>query len=391
MDLAPLLYRGESESLDFKRYQYPFVNGDERQKSELLKDLLAMANSWRSETAFILIGVDASRPSPQVIGLTDHIDDASLQQFVHGKTQRPLKFSYYPAQLQGKAVGVIEIPVQPRPIHLRQDFGKLRANTVYMRRGSSTGEATPDEIAQMGLANSTLRGGDLVVRFAEPDSRKTAGSAFTFESTVIQVDGGGEIPDFEEPQAEEIYAGLTTKRPNPDFYRELVRLAKQMHLLKPAALTVENTGSVAAKEIRVEFTLSDPDRNWEFCEARDYKTRWPEEYYDRLMPVMRNIDFPVVSRRGDPGYDFEYIGDAWHLNFDFGYLQPSRILWPAMNFYIGARQSATLRLEGRIMADGLPAAAPCSLELRVKVARIDTTLEDLIKIYEKRPNADTDE
>ena len=44
--------------------------------------------------------------------------------------------------------------VQKRPIFLSKNFGSLKSNVVYIRRGSSTGEATPDEIADMGRAES---------------------------------------------------------------------------------------------------------------------------------------------------------------------------------------------------------------------------------------------
>jgi hypothetical protein len=55
--LAALLYRSEGETLDFKSQQYPFYGGEEGHKSELLKDILAFANGWAGEPAYILIGV----------------------------------------------------------------------------------------------------------------------------------------------------------------------------------------------------------------------------------------------------------------------------------------------------------------------------------------------
>ena len=42
-----LLYQNESETLDFKEDQYAFDGATDIQKSELLKDILAFANSWR--------------------------------------------------------------------------------------------------------------------------------------------------------------------------------------------------------------------------------------------------------------------------------------------------------------------------------------------------------
>jgi hypothetical protein len=46
-ELRQLLYRRESETLDFTRDQYVFAKASEAQKAELLKDILAFANAWR--------------------------------------------------------------------------------------------------------------------------------------------------------------------------------------------------------------------------------------------------------------------------------------------------------------------------------------------------------
>ncbi len=45
---------------------------------------------------------------------------------------------------------VFRIPTQDRRRALNKPFGKLSANAVYIRRGSSTDIAKPDEIAKMG-------------------------------------------------------------------------------------------------------------------------------------------------------------------------------------------------------------------------------------------------
>jgi len=61
-----VLFRGESETLDFKRDQYTY--GTDLEKSELLKDILAMANAWRNDMSFILVGIDASISPASVVG-----------------------------------------------------------------------------------------------------------------------------------------------------------------------------------------------------------------------------------------------------------------------------------------------------------------------------------
>ena len=78
--LEHLLHEPESQSLDFKQAQYRFERASELDKSELLKDMLAFANSWRRTPAYVLIGVREVKGGPsQVIGITDHIEDASVK------------------------------------------------------------------------------------------------------------------------------------------------------------------------------------------------------------------------------------------------------------------------------------------------------------------------
>jgi hypothetical protein len=155
--LEALLHEEEGPALDFKREQYPFEAASDSVKSELLKDILAFANSWRRSEAFILVGVDENRGArSRPLGVSHHLSDADLQQFVNSKTQRPIQFSYRVAAVDGVTIGVLEIPTQQRPFFLRQNFGKLLKGVVYLRRGSSTGEADADEIARMGSVETAI-------------------------------------------------------------------------------------------------------------------------------------------------------------------------------------------------------------------------------------------
>jgi hypothetical protein len=80
----------------------------------------------------------------------DHLDDAILHQFVNSKTQRPVQFSHQQFFTEGMEIDIIQIPIQDRRVFLTRPFGKLQANEVKVRDGSSTRNATPDEIAKMG-------------------------------------------------------------------------------------------------------------------------------------------------------------------------------------------------------------------------------------------------
>jgi len=147
--IEALLWEDESTKLDFKETQYPLDTPE--QKGELLKDLLAFANAFRRNDAYILLGARDIKGSRALItGVTHHLNDADLQQLVNSKTNRTMEFSYHALELDNQHIGIIRIPRQARPTYLRKPFGNLKGNAVYLRHGSCTSIATPDEIARMG-------------------------------------------------------------------------------------------------------------------------------------------------------------------------------------------------------------------------------------------------
>ena len=152
-----LLESDEGVTLDFKRDQYDFDGATKEAKSELLKDVLAFANASRRGDAYILIGVSEKRGQrSEVVGVSAHLDDAKLQQFVNTKTQSSVAFSYREATHDGLPIGVLHIPVQPRCVYATSTYGKVEKNAVYVRHGSSTAIASPEEIVRMRVPAGML-------------------------------------------------------------------------------------------------------------------------------------------------------------------------------------------------------------------------------------------
>jgi Putative DNA-binding domain len=145
--------KSEGDTLDFKE-QYPFVGESDDVKGELLKDVLAFANAWKETDAYILVGVkEKDRRADGLVGVSTHLVDNDLQEFVNKKTNRPVTFSVEALNFGGIELDAIRIDQsQSRPIFLTKNFGKLRSGVVYIRRGSSTDFADPNEIAEMGKA-----------------------------------------------------------------------------------------------------------------------------------------------------------------------------------------------------------------------------------------------
>jgi hypothetical protein len=175
--LEQLLREGESARLDYKQESYPFADAEPEDKEELLKDVLAFANAWQSQDAYILTGVKHESGKPaEACGIVTPVDDSRLQQFVNGKTNRRLEFSYSEFDHDGLLIGVFRIPVQLRPFFLKKPFARLSAKTVWYRIGSATAVADPDEIARMGAAPSPERPA-LTLQFIDPETREDFGPA----------------------------------------------------------------------------------------------------------------------------------------------------------------------------------------------------------------------
>lgn len=157
-EIRMLCLRGESDKVDFKCEQYKFVGAAPEDKSELLKDIIAMSNVAREDVAYILIGVkELPDKTGEIVGIcpNDVIDDAMLHQFVNQKTNASVPFSSYviPSGIIDRGcIQVVEIaPCNAmRPFYLKKDFGKMKASLVYYRDGTSTAVATPDQIKKMG-------------------------------------------------------------------------------------------------------------------------------------------------------------------------------------------------------------------------------------------------
>ena len=155
-----------------------------------------MANATREGTAWILLGFKERSPEPaELVGLTPEgvIDDSRLQEFINAKVEPKLTFNYEERMFEGKHIAILGIPKQEgRPFFIRKDYGVVKREVVYIRRGSATGTADPREIALMGIADARRPEPDLSVTLSTP-----ANKAFpeSFERTFVQF---AALPDYAE-------------------------------------------------------------------------------------------------------------------------------------------------------------------------------------------------
>ena len=363
--LEGLLYEGEGTALDFKSSQYPFVNADVGEKAELIKDILAFANSWRRTTAYILIGVEEVRGGRgKVVGIESHLDDASLHQFVNEKTQRTVDFSYQVVPTEGTTIGAIEIPLQERPTYLTRRFGPLRELDVFIRDGSSTRVATPDEIAKMGAADILGGTPELTLQWAALDDRTVLPSPYTVSSLALEPP----LPPntFTRPQPRFL---VTDPFSNPEYSREIIAYTAERAFFTGLGLRLQNKSGVVGKRIRF---IGNAAKSAGMV-IQDWIDGPPSR--DRL--IGHDLSESMFRTPQDIDLNVEEYGHRWEIEIDFGDVRPRDEAWSTNRLYIGSMNSGVVSLQGELRGDNLPEPLKCELEVKVEVERRAMEIADV--------------
>lgn len=144
-----LLKRQEADDLDFKSEQYRLDNN--QKKSQFIKDIVAMANTPRAGSAYIVIGVaERAGKITDVPGVNEHPDEAELGRLVSSKVSPSPIFTYRRILYNGIELGVIEISRdQSVPIVPRSTYKILHSGCVYIRRNTENIEADANEISRI--------------------------------------------------------------------------------------------------------------------------------------------------------------------------------------------------------------------------------------------------
>jgi hypothetical protein len=360
-ELEQLLSEDEGTSLDFKRDQYPFVGAPDDQKAELLKDILAFANAWRRTTAYILVGVDEARLARnKPPGISEHLNDADVQQFVNSKTNRPVEFSYR-AQPYGKIeLGIIEIPLQERPSFLTKDYGKLRKHVVYIRRGSSTDEADPSEVARMGSSDTHAEPGrpSLDLQFADLKSRKLFGFSLNLQSTYL-------YPRIEPARIKPRPSGVSalmasTLEMNPHFHEDLIDYVAASALLNPVGLALTNDGGVSARAVELRIQVP-RQQGLHIVDDSDRPDR-PSKHFN--IPKFRS-NITDIARSGSPEPRVSAYSNYYEIVVHFGNVLPRSTVWTSEAFFLGAEISQKALAAARLYADNLANPLDVSLEISI--------------------------
>lgn len=374
--LEQLLRDSECTYLDFKRDQYPFAGASAEAKSELLKDILAIANADKQGHGYILIGVEEVRGSrSRVHGVKVHLSDHDLQQFVSAKLNRPLTFSYQVVPCDGVTIGAIHIPTQDRFFYLKSDYGNLQANIVYYRLGSSTAKATPDELFRWGKASASQNAHPcLEIQFAHIKRPTAVGG-----STVTK-EAGTEVRCKIRQARSLTGADLARLCPPPgnhDFTREaeywtgFARFFRAGLRFSPIGLALRNTGRVTATDIRVELVPDPGSKLTILCEDKV-----------SIRPL-HSSKFPYCGmfashlRFGSRDLELKEEAGLQKVLWSIPKALPHLVVFSEEMFYVSASEAGSFPLHCTIFAENLPQPARTTLTIHVEAEAKDITIEEI--------------
>ncbi len=385
-----LLFENESSTLDFKSEQYKFIKAEDREKKELLKDILAFANAWRSSDAYILIGAqEVKGEKAQLVGINEDLDDAQLQQFVNSKVNNPIDFSYHTLTIEGVKIAVIHIPVSTeRPYYLKKRFANLNPHEVFIRRGSSTETASPTEIAEMGKFKAT-----------EPKALPSLECYIDQENNMdISTDISHEFKVFEVPSSEEIFQFLENRRhsgiikfftPSFDvyeqqrkssYYHDYAKYLQFMSSFFHLKIGVKNEGNVVANNILVQIDINNClDRVSCFNEYQiPIKPQWHLNY--GLMP---GLSQSIFNNSTDGFFAIEDLhSGGCRISYNLGkiYAKGNVVHDKALCFRV--HKSCKLELKVKIFADELESPVEQIFMIETKLVDEDKSVKDLIELME---------
>lgn len=369
--IETLLYKGEGTTLDYKVQQYPHDGATPEAKGELLKDILAFANAWRQEDAYILIGIS---DSGELVGLDKDLDDARLQQFINGKTNSPIHFSYRSLTFKDYKLGLYTIGVQERPIYAKQAYGKVLADTVYVRRGSSTAIANPEEIAKMGadrVQKSQTHTPNLSLQFVGSDDMPIDSIDFNYRNIIIEDQNN--LPDLEKQTARWMFdTTYDMDHTNSDYYRELAPYIQQHEGIFGFRLKLTNSGTNFAAVVRIYLSIPIAEE-LQIIEKLDILER-PKRKSSIFDAIHHNKVAPInFSRRG---VSITKEREFYTAVFSMGKIQSGETLTTDCIYLVRPPQSLKL-ITVRILSDQL--REPIALDVPVVINKQDTlcTFNDL--------------
>lgn len=368
--LEELRFKGEGSDLDYKAERYRFANASDDEKSEMLKDILAFANAYRDGPAHILLGFKENPPHPaEVVGLPPDgaIDDSRVQQFVNSKLNSKLEFRYEEGLLGDRHIAVISIPKQRRPFYLKKDYGKLAKDAVYVRRGSSTGIASPDEIARMGTTRGEVKA---LLEFQTPENEPLPNE---FKRRFLHFPE--DLPSLKRDRNAFM---ITAFRVNEDYFREGAAYHSSWSRVVQARLLLSNQSEFSLGDAHLEVVVRCPDGESVSLLRADEMPDIPDSTY-----------FPLANAH------FEHAGQAVKVDnraklpvahVALGTIRPGQTVRAEEDIAILPSGPGAYSILVRILANEIP--TPLLAEHRFEVSGAVTSVseDEYFRTWDRFPN-----
>ena len=370
LEIQELLESREGRSLDFKEGQYAFSGADDITKSELLKDILAFANTARMHDAHILIGVrEVKDGTSAAVGVSEHLDDASLQQFINSKTNRKIIFAYEPTPYEGVSLGIICIDKnQARPLWATKRYGRVEADQVYIRSGSSTAVASPDDIVEMA-ANSTNRA-PLISLWLYASESETCAKHLSYEKTNCKMPPSDEISDYGNHV--EWPGGIRTQLlnyENQNYYRGGAKYIVQRQLIVPLQFCIENSGTSSATDINVTLRFTANTEQLKLLLKDDLEHA----------PTRSTLDLMRGRLFGSPPLFLSIKKSAlgWSAQFSIKKVLPRQRLIFNEKLYLLTTATTEVSIHADIFADELADKLNDEVSVSIRVEELEVPLDKL--------------
>lgn len=370
--LERLLRESASDTLVFRAGEYKFEGALNLEKSQLLRDVIGMANSWRRADSFILVGVEQSQSgNPKILGLIQHLDETKIVDFVNSKVQKPIAFHYRAYLYEQKKIGLIHIPLQERPFYLKEDYANLKKYVIYVKRGDSVLEANTEEVSKIKEFVLPEKKAEPVFRveFANSKKKIPLGKHLTMKTFLIEVTGGDALPDLEcagtIPSEDGFSVFPNPAKLNRHYYRELADHFQKIGRVSMIDLCISNLGKEPVSGVFIEIFVEDPENQYFIQEAFEIPHR-PEK--DRglsnLKPILQSWNAGVRARRDNR---------VWLIEIQFGEILPAKTVFSTHAIYVGARSSLSMDLHAVVHAKNMaqPIHVPLTIDIQTQKKVLD--------------------
>ncbi|MBC3956163.1 AlbA family DNA-binding domain-containing protein [Pseudomonas triticifolii] len=363
-----LLEIGEGTVVDYK-YEYSLRGAGIGYKANILKDFLAFANTRRTTPAYILVGIeDGTR---EVIGIDPDGDqgDADMQQFLISNVNRPIRFSYRTVNYACKILGLYTIEAQPRPFHAKKRLADVEPHHVYIRRGSSNGLASLDEIARMGLEDvEVISKGAPNISVTPVDLTGRRLESFNIDYVQYRLEWKSYYPKLGKTTWWDKTVMGVTEPINEDYFWERAQFIQEKVASFGFRLELRNPSSESVRALRVEISVPAGSEDFRLSTRKGLRSRPLHKAW---------IDFPYPRIDVDPTAVKASLGqnkDTFSAVFDADIVRAGEVLQTEELFLVMPFESLSCIQISYIAAD-MPGFVYLTLPVSVKLVREGLSLE----------------